>query len=258
MDIPIIFSFARSGGTLVNQLLGVHPNCLVLSEVNPAGAVVSIARQAAEWLGLIELDEVDKFQELCYAEQIGLLYEKSISEKKSLFIRDWVTVNYLSGAGGSSIVPSGVLEQSLYMTRGEYSIKPLVITRKASDVYRSIRHNFSQFADLSADDFASAYLAYANAVMPFPKFSLEALQSSPRETLVQLLQLLGLSIEYVDMQLVNFADFRDCTGNTTLTKPAPTTFARRIEPAKSALPHNDDCMVQKEFIEADRLMGYRV
>ena len=35
IDIPVIYSFARSGGTLVNQLLGVYPNHRVgIDELN--------------------------------------------------------------------------------------------------------------------------------------------------------------------------------------------------------------------------------
>lgn len=255
--IPIIFSFARSGGTLVNQLLGVHPDCLVLSEVNPAASMVSVTRQALDWLGLIEATETDQFQELPYSQQIALLDERSRARRKTLIIRDWVTVNYLPGAGRNSIMPSLVLEQPVYLARAGYSLRPLVVTRKANSVYRSIRSNFIQMANLSAEAFATAYLMYAHAVSGFPKVALEMLQMMPRETLVQIMQELGLSADHVDHQLAAFSAFDKCTGNNTLAVPSETAHARHILPvgrdseAERAFP--EICA----FSEADRLLGYR-
>lgn len=255
MHIPIIFSFARSGGTLVNQLLGVHPDCLILSEVNPAATVVPVARQAADWLGLIKEAEVEQFQKLFYSQQISLLVERAKSKDKTLIIRDWVTANYLPDVGGSFVVPSYILEQSVYLERAGYSLKPLVVTRKACDVYQSICRSFIQLANLSAEDFALSYLAYARAVQAFPRVSLEALQSAPNESLIQILRDFELSTNCIDMQLETFADFRRCTGNNTLTTPSATTHLRHIATVKSDSLINMDT---EAFTEADCLMGYEV
>lgn len=256
MHIPVVFSFARSGGTLVNQLLGVHPDCLVLSEVNPAASVVSVTRQAADWLGLIEAAEVDQFHAFPYAQQVALLNERAKSKEKTLIIRDWVTTNYLAGAGDGAVVPSAILEQQLYLARAGYSLRPLVVTRNAQSVYQSIRRTFSQLSDLSEDVFSTAYLAYARAVSTFPRVSLEALQASPRETLVQILQKLGLSTDFTDMQLETFADFCMCTGNNTLAMPSATTHLRQISPVRSDALADNILLNTELFAEADRLMGY--
>lgn len=254
-DIPIIYSFARSGGTLVNQLLGVHSDCLLLSEINPAASVVAVARQAADWLGLIEATEVDQFQELPYTQQISLLVERAKSKDKMLIIRDWATVNYLPGSGNGAIVPSYILEQPIYLARTGYSLRPLVVTRKAQDVYQSIRRSFLHLADLPLDVFSSSYLAYARAVSTFPRVSLEALQSAPRETLVQILQELGLSTDHVEMQLETFADFRMCTGNNTLTVPSASAHLRQI------VQYSGDFVASapldaEVFKEVDCILGY--
>lgn len=258
MNIPVIFSFARSGGTLVNQLLGVHPDCLVLSEVNPAASVVPVARQAADWLGLIGAAEVDQFHAFPYAQQVALLNERAKSKGKTLIIRDWVTANYLAGAGDGTVVASAILEQPIYLARAGYSLLPLVVTRNAQNVYQSIRRTFSHLADLPVDVFSAAYLAYARAVSTFPRVSLEALQTSPRETLVQILQKLELSTDYIDMQLETFADFCMCTGNNTLAMPSATTHLRQIVPIRSDALANDVLLNTEAFVEADRLMGYEV
>lgn len=258
MHIPVIFSFARSGGTLVNQLLGVHPDCLVLSEVNPAASVVPVARQAADWLGLVEATEVDQFNDFPYSQQVALLNERAKSKGKTLIIRDWVTANYLAGAGDGTVVASAILEQPIYLARAGYSLRPLVVTRNAQSVYQSIRRNFSHLSGLSVDIFSAAYLAYARAASTFPRVSLEALQASPRETLVQILQKLELSTAYIDMQLETFADFRMCTGNNTLAMPSATTHLRQIVPVRSDALAINAPLNTEMLTEADRLLGYEV
>lgn len=258
MHIPVVFSFARSGGTLVNQLLGVHPDCLILSEVNPAASVVPVARQASDWLKLIEAAEVDQFHAFPYAQQVALLNERAKLKGKALIIRDWVTANYLAGAGDGAIVPSAILEQPIYLARAGYSLRPLVITRNAQSVYQSIRRTFSHLSDLPVDIFGAAYLAYARAVSTFPRVSLEALQTSPRETMVQILHKLELSTDFMDMQLETFADFCMCTGNNTLAMPSATTHLRQIVPIRSDALVSNVPLNTEAFAEADHLMGYEV
>lgn len=250
--IPIFFSFARSGGTLVNQLLGTHPDCLVLSEVNPAASVVSLAAQASDWMGLIDPDKVEQFDVMPYAQQIGRLDELARSRNKTLVVRDWVTVNYLQGAGGVDITPSGILEQVIYLSREGYALRPLVITRKSTAVYKSIRQNFCQLTNLSAKEFASSYLAYVRAVCKFPRVSLESIQTDPSEALQRILQTFSVSTDHMEEQLAKFADFRRCTGNNTLALPAATSYLRRI------VPINCDPLSTEipEFAEADCLLGY--
>ncbi len=236
----------------MNQLLGTHPDCLVLSEVNPAASVVSLAAQASDWMGLMEPSETEQFEVLPYAQQVARLDELARSKTKTLVMRDWVTVNYLQGAGEIDITPSGLLEQVIYLSRAGYALRPLVITRKAAAVYKSICKNFCQLTNLSEEDFASSYLAYARAVCEFPRVSLESIQTEPSEALRRILKTLSLSADHVDEQLAKFADFRRCTGNNTLALPAATSYLRHIVPISC-----DQLSTEiPEFTEADRLLGY--
>jgi len=258
IQIPVIYSFARSGGTLVNQLFGVHPDCLVLSEVNPAASVVPLVRQALEWLNLIEITEVDQFHELSYPKQISLLSERAKSKGKTLIIRDWVVVNYLPWSGGSLIAPSSTLEMQLYLAHIGYDTKPLVVTRRAQSIYTSIKFCFPHLANLSIDVFASSYLTYARAVSTFPKISLEFLQSNPRETLFKALQILELSTEYIDFQINTFSEFQMCTGNNTLAVPSETSKEQKIISIRNASLAEKYNVHNEKLIEADLLMGYEV
>lgn len=256
MYIPVLFSFARSGGTLVNQLLGVHPDCLILSEVNPAASVVTVGAQALDWMAVIGPSEIEQFDALSYSQQVARLDELARLNNKMLIIRDWVTVNYLQGAAGHEIIPSGQLEQSIYLSHTGYKLRPLVVTRKAAAIYKSICQNFDQLANLSAEDFASSYLAYARAVSDFPRVSLESLQTKPREVLLSILKILALSTLHVNRQLADFADFRRCTGNNTLVKPAATTHSRHIAPTSYDHANNTDFARIPAIAEADLLLGY--
>jgi len=248
--IPVLFSFARSGGTLVNQLLGVHPSCLVLSEVNPAASFMPVAEQAVQWLGLATPEEGGELARMPYRGQIARLHERAIERGRSLVVRDWVTVNYLDGTA-ANVAPSRQLEQLLYLQRSGLQPAPLVVTRRAAAVYRSIVKNFAQMRDLALDTFAGAYVAYARAVCAFPRMHLESLRSAPEAGVARLLDIYQLEAGAAPGMLRDFHEFRRCTGNTTLEGLGGSADARTVMPPEpvASISHPD-------LDEADRLLGY--
>lgn len=255
--IPVFYSFARSGGTLVNQLLGAHPQCLVLSEVNPAASYKSIAEQAVEWLGLIAAHEVEDFSYMPYHRQINLLYTRAAVQGKQLIIRDWVTVNFLAGSAGNNVVPSGQIEQELYLEYAGFESVPLIIARRGAAVYGSIKHNFSHLQDLEEKVFAEAYLEYARAVAKFPKIHMEALRAHPDTTLLEILRRFDLVSHHRSSLLQNFHDFRSCTGNTTLQVSSESASARQILPPETLVSQETTLTDTYQTLdEADRLLGY--
>ncbi len=253
IEIPVIYSFARSGGTLVNQLLGVHPDCLVLSEINPAASYKPIFEQAVEWLGLLEEKEVDGFSFLPYHEKIKFLYDRAMVQKKNLVVRDWVTVNFLHGSAGKDIMPSGHLEQDLYLKRAGFQSVPLVITRKGEAVFKSIKSNFIELAELEMIDFAKSYLAYARAVSTFPIIHLEDLRSQPDTVLIKILNRFNLRSDVIDSLIQSFFTFKNCTGNVSLKGDNNSASAQKILPpdlASASLP------THPALIEANGILGY--
>ena len=250
--IPVLFSFARSGGTLANQLLGVHPSCLVLSEVNPAASFKPVAEQAYQWLGLATRDEAPELVRLPYREQIARLHERALSSGRSLVVRDWVTVNFLDGTS-EAVTPSGELEQLLYLGREGLAATPLVVTRRAAAVYRSIVKNFGQMRDLAVDSFARAYVAYARAVCPFPRIHLESLRAAPEDGVARMLECFQLDASAAPAMLRDFHEFRRCTGNTTLEGFGGSADARQVLPPEPVAALSDPGLE-----EADRLLGYDV
>lgn len=251
--IPVLYSFARSGGTLVNQLLGAHPDCAVLSEVNPAASFKSIAEQARDWLSLIKVDEAEEFSRLPYAEQIGVLHGRAGERGKTLIVRDWVTANFLPDCAGNLTWPSGELEQQLYLENAGFHTLPLVVTRGSEAVYGSIRRSFPHLRDTTRDAFGHAYLAYARAVASLPRVKLEALRAQPRATLLRILRRFALDESVADVLLETFSTFRNCTGNTALVASHESAAARHIlAPEPSAAEDRRSASMR----DADRLLGY--
>lgn len=256
-SIPVIYSFARSGGTLVNQLLGVHPLCLVLSEVNPAASYKPVAEQAVEWLRLVPSGEASEFSRLSYQEKILVLYERASLQQKRLIVRDWVTVNFMPKCAGDTISPSGQLEQSLYLEYAGFRLLPLVISRRSAAVYESIKHNFSHLQNLDLDEFANAYLQYSRSVAEFPIIHMEALRARPDFALMEILQRFNLDIAGRQLLLNGFHTFQACTGNTTLMVSSKSASVPRILPPESVGSLESSCIgVHAGLVEADRLLGY--
>ncbi len=256
-EIPVVYSFARSGGTLANQLLGSQSQCLVLSEVNPAASYKSVTDQALEWLGLVDESELHHFSQQPYAWQIAELFKRAQAQGKRLIVRDWPTVNFLAGAAGSAYQPSGQLEQHLYLQHAGLQPRPVVLTRKSAAVYASIKKSFSHLGSLAVSSFADAYLGYARAVAGYPVIHLEDMQADPERTLGKILEYFRLDKTQIPTVIRAFPDFDRCTGNNTLVAPAESSHARVILPAANKMNMNNPAEAMPDKLaEADRLLGY--
>lgn len=252
-SIPVFYSFARSGGTLVNQLLGVIPNVLVLSEVNPSRSMISVPAQAENWLALISSQERVDFEKLSYGLQVETLYQKAKSSGKVLVIRDWSTINYIDTRWPALLEPSQVLEQELYLQSHGFCVQGLVITRKYADMANSIRTKFKELSAIPPSILAQAYLAYAKAVQSYPRVALEALQASPMTETRKLLNILGLDENQASFSINQFSAFKNCTGNITLTYATESARWKSIrQQGKVPEPKKQPW----EATEADRIFGY--
>jgi hypothetical protein len=252
--LPIVLCFGRSGGTLVNQLLGTHPACLVLSEVNPAASFKPIAEQAVEWLQLITTEEASGFALSPYIDQIRTLERLAAKQDKRLLVRDWTSVNFVRCSPYA--YPSRRLEQIVYLT-GRLPIAPLAVVRRGADVYASWEANFPQF-DIGAEAFADAYLDYAAAVRDYPIVRLEELRKHPARELLRIFAAFELAEAPLEHVLGHFHEFDRCTGNNTLA------VARGVQP-RGILPppaRSRDATVAvgadvaARFAQADKWLGY--
>lgn len=254
LKIRVYHSFARSGGTLLNKILGVHPKCLVLSEVSPVFSYKPLVEQAVEWLGLIDSNEKREFSRLGYANQVAFLEDAARTKGKNLVVRDWVTVNFLPNTAEFHGKPSGILEQQVYLRHAGLQPLPIVIARRSAAVYRSIVTNFVQFKDLELEAFSHAYLRYAQAVCDFPVFHLEEISRQPKREIPRIFAALELPETDVDLILSQFSSFEKCTGDNTLAnKPSSGEHAQDITAHPSEA---DEASPNHILQQADRLLGY--
>lgn len=257
-SIPVLFSFGRSGGTLLNQLLGTHPDCYILSEVNPAASFVPIAEQAEKWLHLVEASHIDEFLALPYAKKIECLDDRAKTGGKRLFVRDFTSVNFVARCV-PHVYPSGVLEQEFYLRQAGFEIIPFVIARRGYDVYSSWKSSFEQFRTMTANSFADSYSRYAAAVRKYPVLHLEQLQADPESAVALVLKRFGLDEKWQSHMLKNFHSFTKCSGNNTLTKPSRSAKAKtilQIPRDRHAADLINDAAASAELAKADEWLGY--
>lgn len=257
-DIAVFYCFARSGGTLINRCLGCIKDNLVLSEVNPHGAFLSLDSQALDWLKLVSSDQFKKFHELDYTQKIRVLNETASALNQHLIIRDWSTLNFLGNVYWEYFSPSMILEQDLYLSNCGLQVNCAVITRQSACVYESIVRCFPDQSHLNVEEFSESYLAYAKAVCNYPVIHFEKFCAEPE---VQFQKLCGyLSVKYDQSFLTQFHSFNQCTGDNQLSAPSKLRTAteimvqteKRDSKTWQAASTNENCR------KADELLGYEI
>ena len=125
--LPVLICYSRSGGTLMNRILGSLENVIVLSEVNPWGAFKPMLEQAQEWFGLINDEEKKDLQSKSFVQQVDELQKKAINRNLRLIIRDWSAANFMKGLVRKK-TPSYKLETIEELNKS-FPLQPLVLTR---------------------------------------------------------------------------------------------------------------------------------
>jgi hypothetical protein len=256
MALAVFYSFARSGGTLINRCLGAIPGNLVLSEVNPHGAVVPVEVQARDWVGLLRPEEFDAFSRKGYGEKLRVLAETAGREGRHLVVRDWTTLNFMPRAFFEYHHPSTLLEQDLYLARCGLEFHSAVVVRRAPAVYESIVRTFDHLAHLEVTEFGASYLAYAQAVAGRPVVQFEEFCRQPQRELERLCGWLGIA--YSSTFLEGFSTFDRCTGDNRLATASRAGRSRQIEvlpesgndPAWTRASRDPACRA------ADEIFGY--
>ena len=255
MALAVFYSFARSGGTLVNRCLGAIPGNLVLSEVNPHGAVVPVEVQARDWLGLLPAEQFETFSRQGYAAKLRALAESTGRDGRHLVVRDWTTLNFMDGVFFDYSAPSALLEQDLYLERAGLEHRSAVLVRRAPAVYESIVRTFDQLRDLPVAQFGASYLAYAQAVAGRPVLRFEEFCREPQREIEKLCGWLGVA--YSDAFLEGFRTFDRCTGDIGLAASRAGRSPQieilpeaRESPAWTRASGNPACRA------ADELLGY--
>lgn len=262
MKLAVFYAFARSGGTLINRCIGCIPGNLVLSEVNPHASVVPPEQQAYEWWKLISDKEVNVLRSQAYIQKIRCFSQKANEHQLSLIIRDWSSVNFLGDLLVQDVLtPSYVLEQEVYLSRGEFECHSAVIARRAEDVYASIIKSFAEklpenFRFLSAEDFGKRYLQYARSVSRYRIFHYEDICEEPETQIKELCEY--LEIHYSASFLEKFKYFKQCTGDS---QPVVESRGFNLDVITRLKSYTDseyyvDAQKNESCVEANRLLGY--
>ncbi|MBD1898786.1 hypothetical protein NDI44_14090 [Trichocoleus sp. DQ-A3] len=256
IKLPVLYTFARSGGTLINRCLGCIPGNIILSEVNPHASLVPIEVQARDWFKLVSSGDFSDFSKKKYVEKIRLLVEVARQQNSHLIIRDWTTINFLDNASDDIYAPSMVLEQELYLEQSGFTISPVVLARRSADVYESLTRTFKHLRKLPIKEFGICYLAYVQKISKYPLFHYENFCRKPEKELTRMCDV--LNINYSDNFVNDFSKFTYCTGDNTLSKPSRGGKIRTIAVMESNQGAESyiAASLDKNCQQADQLLGY--
>jgi hypothetical protein len=212
---PVLICYSRSGGTLLNRILGSLKDVIVLSEVNPWGSFKPMLEQAQEWFRLINAEEKRGLEGRTFAEQIGELQKRATEKGKTIIIRDWSTANFMKGLVRDR-KPSYRLETMIELGR-HFSLKPVVLMRDPYSTWKSNSDNFGKYFDLSPESFFCEYRRYLASIQSMPRIKLEELTYFPREHIRWICEYWNLT--FSEKCLMDFYQFVHCTGDNTLARP---------------------------------------
>ncbi|WP_038169629.1 hypothetical protein [Verrucomicrobium sp. BvORR106] len=247
-SVKIFYAFARSGGTLANQLLACCPEVLIACEVGVNESALPFGLQLQRWHQLLSPDEVAAFDALPYLEQVKVAAALVEKQGKLLCLRDWPVVNFLPGLRPGQ-QPSGILESWEYLHSAGWGVRGIAVIRRSYEVYLSMRKYLVQCSALSEEDFCACYEAYLKEInrTGMPKFFLESIRKEPLQSTQSMARTLGL-IEPTSID--EFHQYQSCTGNNTLgTKPESASL-NRVKGVEKPVP------APPMFQELDRLASY--
>lgn len=251
MKIIVILNFARSGGTILAQLLNTFNDAWILSEINPQAGVASandavvkpelaIAQQAANWYGV----QINKGG---FLESIEDLANTAESQGKILVIRDWSYQNFRK-TKQNNYQPSYRLEL-LEVLRNKFDLRIFAFVRDGIDVFLSVGGDIQQFGrDYSA--YAQSLIAEDVEILKY-----EELVSMPLAFESKISQLTGIEWK------INFNTYgtSPATGNLRLGKVSRGIRKTKLEllPRKLVgrliIREIENC---DPLMKANRILGY--
>jgi predicted nucleic acid-binding Zn-ribbon protein len=254
--VSVFYSFARSGGTLLNRCIGSIPGNIVLSEVNPCGDVIPLETQACEWFNLISQEEALKLSQESYVSKISFLAHRAQERSLNLVLRDWSAVNFINHASNDFHTSSMELEQEFYLVHSDLVVNCIVFCRKSEDVYVSIKRNFPHLSDISVQVFGEIYHGYAQKVSKYQIFHYEDFCKNPPKILKEICRC--LNINYDDAFIDSFKDYSFCTGDNQLVNPSR---GYDLENIKELPPLEDshsraEIRANRNLAISDRLLKY--
>jgi hypothetical protein len=254
-SIAILYTLARSGGTLVSKCLGCIPGNVLLSEVNPRLAYFNPLAQARDWFGLISNKDIRDLQnngQYNYLDSIRLISSRCRTRRQKLIIRDWTHVDFTPG--NYPVKPTYILSQ--YESLKQYfHVNHIAITRHPLDSFLSLSKLPDYKGRLDLQEYLKGARAYADVAKMTGFVRFEDFCMSPQDTLKKICNTLELN--YDKSFLDSYIAYTTVTGDNyhpsqrhTLTgdlvkERAPETI--RLPPRRAefsqiskSIQHNED------------------
>ncbi len=244
--------YARSGGTLLNQCLGLLPNVVILSELNPLGGGAGRKRnksyrtvweQAKNWYN-IDVNSSNFVQEIVDLKKI------TDARNKRLIVRDWTFVNF-NPLPHNKNNPSYSLK-ALKCLKNEIDLIPFAFVRDSIDVWLSRNTP-------PVEDFFKRYLNYVKELIKnnIKIFKYEDFCQNPDSILKKM-------CEYLDIKFSNnyknYKSFTTVHGDIQSLKPSRGRKLNKIKllPRKKIstdkITKLNNC---KKMQKANKLLDYQ-
>jgi hypothetical protein len=206
--LAIIYSLARSGGTIISKCVASLPGNVLLSEVHPRWAFFDPADQAHDWFGLITESERQEFRSSAdYVQRIQLIHSRCAERGLHLIIRDWTHVDFFHGPYAAG----PVFRLSQYECLKEhFDIRHIAIIRHPLDTYLSLRQ-ISPYRHVSFSDYLPRFRLFADIARSIGYVRYEDFCDDPHAVVGRICK--TLDVNYADDFVKRYANYTNITGD---------------------------------------------
>ncbi len=186
-SVTLMLAFARSGGTILNRVLGSLEEAVVLSEVNPLGGgggnrsreLRTPWEQAEEWYEIFT-------QHKKYGLSIREIAQECEKNKRHLIVRDWTYCNFVPVKENGQQPPHKLLAYE-ELCKVDLKVNSFVLVRDAFDVWLSMHCP-------EINSFFQSYRSYLDTVLAkkWPIVHYEKFCLNPRRELSQLCKIMSI------------------------------------------------------------------
>ena len=214
--VAIVYSLARSGGTIFSKCLACIPGNVMLSEIHPRWSYYDPLIQARDWFGLISERERQEFLARYgydYPKAIQLIASRCIERGLHLIMRDWTHVDFF--AGPFPVKPVHGLSQYAVL-KNHFDIRHIALVRHPIDACLSLR-KLPPYKDITAHDFLSRYQFFAGIAQQVGFVRYEDFCDNPVPVIASVCKTLG--VNYSEEFLGKYKSYTTITGDVYVGDP---------------------------------------
>lgn len=215
-QLAILYSLARSGGTVFSRCLACIQGNLMLSEIHPRWSYYDPFSQAHDWFGLITAQEGQAFLAQFgydYIKAIQFLNARCVERGQRLIIRDWTHVDFFSGPFPAKPIYRLSQYEAL---KNHFDIRHIALIRHPIDTCLSLR-KLPPYKDITTEDFLNRYSAFINQIKPIGYVRYEDFCDNPAPVIESACNTLGLN--YSGDFLENYQQYTTITGDVYVGDP---------------------------------------